>query len=53
MHQEAFPNEDISDRPLPEATVPFWHWLFDQTPADVSGQRFEAQAGEARWLQHA
>jgi NAD(P)-dependent dehydrogenase (short-subunit alcohol dehydrogenase family) len=53
MHQEAFPNEDISDRPLPEATMPFWHWLFDQTPGDVSGQRFEAQAREARWLQHA
>ena len=53
MHQEAYPNEDISDRPLPEATVPFWHWLLDQTPADVSGQRFEAQAREAQWLQHA
>jgi hypothetical protein len=22
MHQEAFPGEDISDRPLPEAVVP-------------------------------
>jgi hypothetical protein len=22
MHQEAFPDEDISDRPLPEASVP-------------------------------
>jgi hypothetical protein len=22
MHQEAFPGEDISDRPLPEASVP-------------------------------
>lgn len=53
MHQEAFPNEDISDRPLPEVTVPFWHWLLDQTPDDVSGQRFEAQAREAPWLQHA
>src|SRR5262249_34857132 len=29
MHQEAFPGQDISDRPLPEVTVPFWHWLFD------------------------
>ena len=32
MHQEAFPDEDISDPPLPEVTVPFWHWLFDQDP---------------------
>jgi hypothetical protein len=22
MHQEAFPGEDISDRPLPESVVP-------------------------------
>lgn len=51
MHQEAFPNEDISDRPLPEVTTPFWHWLFDRSPADVSGERFEAQATEAPWLQ--
>ena len=53
MHQEAFPGEDISDRPLPEVTAPFWQWLFDQAPADVSGERFEAQAREGRWLQHA
>jgi NAD(P)-dependent dehydrogenase (short-subunit alcohol dehydrogenase family) len=53
MHQEAFPNDDISDRPLPEVTKPFWEWLFDRAPADVSGERFEAQAREARWLQHA
>jgi len=53
MQQEAFPAEDISDRPLPEVTVPFWHWLFDQQAADVSGERFEAQAQDARWLQHA
>ena len=32
MHQEAFPGEDISDRPLPEVTVPFWNWLFGQAP---------------------
>ena len=24
MHQDAFPGEDISDRPLPEVTEPFW-----------------------------
>jgi NAD(P)-dependent dehydrogenase (short-subunit alcohol dehydrogenase family) len=50
MHQEAFPHEDISDRPLPDVTAPFWKWLFDQTPADIRGQRFAAQQEDARWL---
>jgi len=53
MHQEAFPGEDISDRPLPEVTASFWNWLFGQKPADVHGQRFSAQAKDARWLQPA
>jgi NAD(P)-dependent dehydrogenase (short-subunit alcohol dehydrogenase family) len=53
MHQEAFPNEDISDRPLPEITAPFWNWLFDQDPDAVRGQRFAAQHEDARWLQQA
>lgn len=44
MHQEAFPGEDISDRPLPEITVPFWLWLLAQDPQSISGQRFQAQA---------
>ena len=47
MHQEAFPGEEIGDRPLPEVTVPFWAWLLGQAPLAVSGQRFQAQ-GE-RW----
>lgn len=47
MHQEAFPGEDISDRPLPDVTLPFWAWLLGQPPLSVSGQRFSAQ-GE-RW----
>jgi NAD(P)-dependent dehydrogenase (short-subunit alcohol dehydrogenase family) len=51
MHQEAFPGEDISDRPLPEVTTPFWNWLFDQTPEAVSGERFAAQQEDSRWLQ--
>jgi NAD(P)-dependent dehydrogenase (short-subunit alcohol dehydrogenase family) len=51
MHQEAFPLEDISDRPLPDVTAPFWHWLFDQEPAAISGERFAAQREDARWLQ--
>ena len=53
MHQEAFPGEDISDRPLPEVTAPFWHWLFDQDPDAIRGQRFAAQQEDARWLQQA
>jgi NAD(P)-dependent dehydrogenase (short-subunit alcohol dehydrogenase family) len=53
MHQEAFPGEDISDRPLPEITVPFWHWLFRQESRDIHGQRFAAQHEDARWLQQA
>jgi NAD(P)-dependent dehydrogenase (short-subunit alcohol dehydrogenase family) len=51
MHQEAFPGEDISDRPLPEVTLPFWRWLLAQTPASISGRRFAAQEEEAAWLQ--
>lgn len=50
MHQEAFPLENISDRPLPEVTVPFWTWLFDQNPEEVRGERFAAQQEDARWL---
>ncbi len=52
MHQEAFPGEDISDRPLPEVTVPFWTWLFDQDPEAIRNQRFAAQQ-ERTWLQPA
>ena len=44
MHQEAFPGQDISDRPLPETTVPFWAWLLAQRPLAISGRRFQAQA---------
>ena len=51
MHQEAFPGVDISDRPLPKVTVPFWNWLFDQDPDVIRGQRFAAQHEDARWLQ--
>jgi NAD(P)-dependent dehydrogenase (short-subunit alcohol dehydrogenase family) len=53
MHQEAFPGEDISDRPLPEVTMPFWRWLFDQDPESIRGQRLAAQKEDARWLQPA
>ncbi len=49
MHQDAFPGQDISDRPLPEVTAPFWHWLFAQPPAEVNGARFIAQDEHAPW----
>jgi NAD(P)-dependent dehydrogenase (short-subunit alcohol dehydrogenase family) len=39
MHQEAFPGEDISDRPLPDTVVPALRALLDERP--VSG-RFAA-----------
>jgi len=50
MHQEAFPGQDISDRPLPGITLPFWEWLLDQPPAAISGRRFKAQEARQQWL---
>ncbi|HTW54950.1 MAG TPA: SDR family oxidoreductase [Thermoplasmata archaeon] len=47
MHQAAFPGEDISDRPLPDVTVPFFAWLLHEDPRRLSGARFRAQA--ERW----
>ena len=47
MHQDAFVGEDISDRPLPEATLPFWAWLLGQPRTSVTGRRFQAQSD--RW----
>lgn len=44
MHQAAYPGEDISDRPEPEVTLPFWAWLFGQERRAVNGQRYRAQA---------
>ena len=44
MHQAAFLGEDISDRPLPDVTLPFWAWLFGQDRMAVSGGRYQAQA---------
>ena len=51
MHQEAFPGEDISDRPLPDVTAPFWRWLFDRVPAEITAQRFVVQEEHAPWHQ--
>jgi NAD(P)-dependent dehydrogenase (short-subunit alcohol dehydrogenase family) len=44
MHQAAYPGEDISDRPLPEITLPFFAWLLGQPGGQVTGQRFRAQS---------
>jgi NAD(P)-dependent dehydrogenase (short-subunit alcohol dehydrogenase family) len=44
MHQAAFPGEDISDRPLPDVTLPFWAWLLGQDRLSVSGGRYAAQS---------
>ena len=43
MHQDAYAGEDISDRPLPEVTLPFWAWLLGQDPLPLTGGRFQAQ----------
>jgi NAD(P)-dependent dehydrogenase (short-subunit alcohol dehydrogenase family) len=51
MHQEAFPGEDISNRPLPDVTAPFWRWLFEQDREAIRGQRFAAQQQDAPWHQ--
>ena len=41
MHQDAFPGEDISDRPLPEASVP---GLLAIIEGDLPSGRYEARA---------
>ncbi|MCI4351401.1 MAG: SDR family oxidoreductase, partial [Thermoplasmata archaeon] len=44
LHQAAYPGQDISDRPLPTVTQPFWSWLLSQPTDRVNGGRFRAQA---------
>jgi len=41
MHQEAFPDEDISDRPLPEESVPGFMELLT---GDLPSGRYEARS---------
>ena len=45
MHQEAFPDEDISDRPLPEESVP---GLLELLTGDLPSGRYEARVLAAR-----
>jgi hypothetical protein len=40
MHQDAFPGEDISDRPAPETSVPGIMALID---GDQPGGRYQAR----------
>jgi NAD(P)-dependent dehydrogenase (short-subunit alcohol dehydrogenase family) len=47
MHQEAFPGEDISDRPLPEESVPGLLALIEGTLASGRYQARELAAGGA------
>ncbi|MFN8371662.1 MAG: SDR family NAD(P)-dependent oxidoreductase [Anaerolineae bacterium] len=45
MHQEAFPDEDISDRPLPEVSVPGFVALLT---GDYASGRYKARALDAK-----
>jgi len=45
MHQEAFPDEDISDRPLPEESVP---GFLEILTGDLPSGRYEARALAAK-----
>jgi NAD(P)-dependent dehydrogenase (short-subunit alcohol dehydrogenase family) len=45
MHQEAFPDEDISDRPLPEESVP---GFLELLTGDLPSGRYETRALAAR-----
>jgi NAD(P)-dependent dehydrogenase (short-subunit alcohol dehydrogenase family) len=47
MHQEAFPGEDISDRPLPETVVPAFLQLLHDRPASGRYRLPELHAAEA------
>jgi NAD(P)-dependent dehydrogenase (short-subunit alcohol dehydrogenase family) len=44
MHQAAYLGQDISDRPIPDVTLPFWAWLFGQDRMALTGGRYQAQA---------
>jgi NAD(P)-dependent dehydrogenase (short-subunit alcohol dehydrogenase family) len=44
MARDAFVGEDLTGRPMPEATLPFWAWLFGQNRMAITGGRYQAQA---------
>lgn len=39
----AFSPDEMSERPLPDITLPFWAWVLGQEPMSISGRRFQAQ----------
>jgi NAD(P)-dependent dehydrogenase (short-subunit alcohol dehydrogenase family) len=45
--ERALVGEDLSSRPPPEVTLPFWAWLLHQERGRLSGHRFVAQSD--RW----
>ena len=50
MHQDAFPGEDISDRPLPESVVPAFLALLDHRPPSGRYRAAELRLpGRAAW----
>ena len=42
--EAALPANELSGRPPPEVTLPFWAWLLHQERAGLSGHRFTAQS---------
>jgi NAD(P)-dependent dehydrogenase (short-subunit alcohol dehydrogenase family) len=47
MHQDAFPGEDISDRPEPETVVPALRRLLDEAPASGRYQASDIESASA------
>jgi hypothetical protein len=48
MHQQAFPGEDISDRPLPESVVPGLLELLHARPASGRHRAADFAPGSAQ-----
>src|SRR5439155_1451489 len=48
MHQDAYLGQDISDRPLPDVTLPFWAGLLSQDSGPASGSRSRGGARASR-----
>jgi NAD(P)-dependent dehydrogenase (short-subunit alcohol dehydrogenase family) len=48
MHQEAFPGEDIGDRPLPDTVVPAFHRLLADAPPSGRVRLADLLSGAAR-----
>ncbi|WP_175412698.1 SDR family oxidoreductase [Streptomyces sp. TRM64462] len=44
-YAQAEPGFDLSGVPDPDVTLPFWKWLTEVSPGDVTGRRYLAQSG--------